>query len=208
MGMKVLMINGSPHEAGSTFTALSEMWKGGGQGCQNMVVVTLGTGVGGGVIVNGKIISGHIGAAGEIGHIHIVDGETEACGCGNYGCLEQYASATGIVRLAKRRLAKDNKASVLRTVEKLTAKEVFDAVKAGDEFVILAMGLDEEGAKEYCTSIYSEVEDYNKMHNLPSPLSVTIGYVVRIPNEGASLDDAIEDADKNMFVSKREKGNY
>lgn len=78
----------------------------------------------------------------------------------------------------------------------------------GDEFVILAMGLDEEGAGEYCSSIYSEVENYNKMHNLPSPLSVTIGYVVRIPNEGASLDDAIEDADKNMFVSKREKGNY
>lgn len=78
----------------------------------------------------------------------------------------------------------------------------------GDEFVILAQDLDEDSAKEYCSSIYSEVEDYNKMHNLPSPLSITIGYIVRIPDEGASLDDAIEDADMNMYVSKREKKEY
>lgn len=75
----------------------------------------------------------------------------------------------------------------------------------GDEFVILAHDLDEEDAKEYCSSIYSEVEDYNKMHNLPSPMSVTIGYTVRVPDEGASLENAIEDADTNMYVSKREK---
>lgn len=75
----------------------------------------------------------------------------------------------------------------------------------GDEFVILAEELDEEGAKEYCASIYSEVEDYNKMHNLPSPMSIAIGYSVQIPSEGASLDEAIEDADTSMYVAKREK---
>ena len=96
------------------------------------MAVTLGTGVGGGIIVDGKILTGATGAGGEIGHIHIVDDEYEACGCGNHGCLEQYASATGVSRLAKRRLAKDNKPSSLRNGD-LSAKAVFDAVKAGDE---------------------------------------------------------------------------
>ncbi len=112
--------------------ALGEAWKGGGKGCRNVVVVTLGTGVGGGIIVNGKILSGHMGAGGEIGHIHIDDSETEKCGCGNCGCLEQYASATGIARLANRRLAKDDTPSSIRGVQHMNAKVVFDAVKAGD----------------------------------------------------------------------------
>lgn len=112
--------------------ALGEMWRGGGMGHKDVVVVTLGTGVGGGIIVGGKILTGTIGAGGEVGHIHIQDGETEACGCGNYGCLEQYASATGVVRLATRRLAKDDEPSVLRDQE-ITSKTVFDAVKAGDK---------------------------------------------------------------------------
>ncbi len=112
--------------------AFGEMWQGGGKGYDNMVAVTLGTGVGGGIIVNGRILTGATGAGGEIGHMHVEDEETESCGCKNKGCLEQYASATGIVRLAKRRLAKDDKASVLREGT-LSAKAVFDAVKAGDE---------------------------------------------------------------------------
>lgn len=115
--------------------AFGEMWKGGGKGCSNMVAVTLGTGVGGGIIVNGAIITGATGAAGEIGHIHIEDDETEECGCKNKGCLEQYASATGIVRLARRRLAEDEKPSALRECQ-LSAKAVFDAVKAGDQVAI------------------------------------------------------------------------
>lgn len=115
--------------------ALGELWKGGGKGHKNAVVVTLGTGVGGGVIINGKVIEGATGAGGEIGHIHIEDNETEACGCGNYGCLEEYTSATGITRLANRRLSKDDKPSVLRTGE-VSAKTVFDAVKEGDELAI------------------------------------------------------------------------
>lgn len=115
--------------------ALGEMWQGGGKGYKDLVVVTLGTGVGGGVICNGQMVTGANGAGGEIGHIHVEDNETDCCGCGKQGCLEQYGSATGVVRLAKRRLAKDDKASVLRDCE-LSAKAVFDAVKAGDEVAI------------------------------------------------------------------------
>jgi glucokinase len=111
--------------------SLGEMWKGGGRGVANMVAVTLGTGVGGGVIVEGKLVAGSVGAGGEIGHIHVEDDETDVCGCGNTGCLEQYGSATGVVRLAKRRLAKDDAPSMLREGE-ISAKAVWDAVKAGD----------------------------------------------------------------------------
>ena len=112
--------------------AFGEMWQGGGKGYDNLVAVTLGTGVGGGIIIGGRILTGATGAAGEIGHIHIEDNETESCGCKNKGCLEQYASATGIVRLARRRLAEDDKPSVLRQGS-ITAKAVFDAVKEKDE---------------------------------------------------------------------------
>lgn len=115
--------------------AFGEMWQGGGKGYTNIVAVTLGTGVGGGIIIDGKIVTGATGAGGEIGHIHIEDEENEECGCRNKGCLEQYASATGVVRLANRRLAKDDAPSVLRG-ETVTAKAVFDAVKAGDAVAI------------------------------------------------------------------------
>lgn len=115
--------------------ALGEAFKGAGKGCHSSVMVTLGTGIGGGIIINDKIISGFMGAGGEIGHIHVMDGEGEVCGCGNRGCLEQYGSATGIVRLANRRLSRDLKYSVLRDGE-ISAKAVFDAVKAGDEVAI------------------------------------------------------------------------
>lgn len=123
-----------PVKAGNdaNVAALGEMWCGGGKGYNNVVLVTLGTGVGGGIIVNGKILTGATGAGGEIGHIHMDDNETESCGCGNHGCLEQYASATGVVRLANRKLAATTEDSVLRQ-EELSAKAVFDAVKAGDK---------------------------------------------------------------------------
>lgn len=127
-----------PVKAGNdaNVAALGEMWCGGGKGYRNMVLATLGTGVGGGIIVNGKILTGATGAGGEIGHIHIEDDEPEVCGCGNHGCLEQYASATGVVRVAKRKLAASKEDSVLRTAlenNDLSAKAVFDAVKAGDK---------------------------------------------------------------------------
>lgn len=115
--------------------ALGEMWKGGGQGSNDLIVVTLGTGVGGGIIIGGKMLTGFAGAGGEIGHIHVNDEEAENCGCGNKGCLEQYASATGITRLANRKLASSDKDSVLRGGE-VSAKTVFDAVKEKDALAI------------------------------------------------------------------------
>lgn len=113
--------------------ALGEMWQGGAKGCKDVVMVTLGTGVGGGIIIDGKIVSGFHGAGGEIGHITVNPDEIEACNCGNYGCLEQYTSATGIVRMAKRKLAKSDEQTTLRKFESLTAKDIFDEAKAGDE---------------------------------------------------------------------------
>ncbi|MCM1267898.1 MAG: ROK family glucokinase [Bacteroidales bacterium] len=131
------LLDGMRVEGGNdaNVAALGEMWKGGGQGHRNLVAVTLGTGVGGGIIINGEILTGATGAGGEIGHIHVEDDETEACGCGNFGCLEEYASATGITRLANRALAASDKDSVLRKGE-VSAKAVFDAVKAGDALAI------------------------------------------------------------------------
>ncbi len=115
--------------------ALGEMWLGAGKGQENMIMVTLGTGVGGGIIVEGKPLVGAHGAGGEIGHICMNYEETEHCGCGNTGCLEQYGSATGIVMLAERRLAKDDRDTVLKD-EPLSAKSIFDAMKAGDALAI------------------------------------------------------------------------
>lgn len=115
----------------ANMAALGEMWKGGGRGSENLVMVTLGTGVGGGVIVDGHILFGANGASGEIGHVCVEDNETEVCGCGKCGCIEQYASATGIVRLAKRRLADCKEETVLES-DSVTSKDVWDAIKAGD----------------------------------------------------------------------------
>ena len=112
--------------------AMGEKWQGSGKGYRSLVVVTLGTGVGGGVIVNGSVLGGFHGAGGEIGHITVNPAETEVCGCGKKGCLEQYTSATGIARLAKRYLAAHDTDSVLRTMTEITAKDVFDAAKTGD----------------------------------------------------------------------------
>lgn len=132
--------------------ALGEMWKGGGQGYQNQIMVTLGTGVGGGIIIDGHIHTGIRGAGGEIGHLCVQEGETEVCGCGRTGCLEQYASATGVVRLAKRRLANNTDDTVLN-IDAVTAKDVFDAVKAGDK---VAMEIAEDFGK-YLGNALSEI---------------------------------------------------
>lgn len=113
--------------------ALGEMWLGGGKGYDNVVFVTLGTGVGGGIVVDGKLVAGVHGSGGEIGHIKVNPHEKETCGCGKKGCLEQYASATGIVREANRVLGESTKPSMLRKCESVTAKDVFDCAKAGDE---------------------------------------------------------------------------
>ena len=127
-------LTGFPVKAGNdaNVAALGEYWKGGGAGCSSMVMVTLGTGVGGGIVMDGKLLHGAHGSGGEIGHLVLRRNETEACGCGKYGCVEQYCSATGLVRLAKRHLAATEAASTLRDAQKMTAKDVFDAGKAAD----------------------------------------------------------------------------
>lgn len=120
--------------------ALGEMWQGGGKGYKDIVMVTLGTGVGGGVILNEKIISGKHGLGGEIGHIHVRDEEKEYCNCGGQGCLEQVASATGIAREARRVLAARKEESSMRTFgDAITAKDVLDCAKAGDELAGVVM---------------------------------------------------------------------
>lgn len=103
--------------------ALGEMWQGGAKGSRDVIMVTLGTGVGGGIIVDGKVVAGFNGAGGEIGHITVNNDEIEPCNCGQFGCLEQYTSATGIVRMAKRQLAKTMEETSLRKFKKLTAKK-------------------------------------------------------------------------------------
>lgn len=116
----------------ANLAALGEVWKGAAEAYSSVVMVTLGTGVGGGIVMNGRILSGSAGSAGEIGHICVNPPEKKPCSCGLYGCLEQYASATGIVRLAEEVLAQSDCESVLRSIEKITAKDVLDAAKTGD----------------------------------------------------------------------------
>ena len=112
--------------------ALGEIWQGIAKGCSSAVMVTLGTGVGGGVIVDGKVIDGAHGAGGEIGHITVNPTETASCGCGKHGCLEQYSSATGVVRCMKKLLDENpDTPCVLRGTE-FAAKDVFDAARNGD----------------------------------------------------------------------------
>lgn len=119
--------------------ALGEAWKGAAAGAKNVVLVTLGTGVGGGIIVNGRIVSGHHGAGGEVGHAAMDHNETESCNCGNKGCLEQVASATGIVRVAQKELAACSDDSVLRDLKHISAKNVLDAFKDGDPVAVRIM---------------------------------------------------------------------
>lgn len=124
-----------PVKAGNdaNVAALGEMWQGGGKGHKNVVMVTLGTGVGGGIIIDGKVISGTHGAGGEIGHIKVAKDKTAVCGCGKTGCLEQYASANGIVKQAKKLLSKDDRPSSLRNLDEITSKAIFDEAKEGDK---------------------------------------------------------------------------
>lgn len=130
-----VMMEGIMVRAGNdaNVAALGEMWQGGGKGYENVVMVTLGTGVGGGIIINEKIIAGTNGAGGEIGHVTVNPYETIACNCGRKGCLEQYTSATGITRLANERLAAEHETSLLDSAAEISAKAVFDAYKEGDK---------------------------------------------------------------------------
>ena len=125
-GMKVLVGNDA------NVAALGEIWMGAAKGCRSAVMVTLGTGVGGGVIVNGKVIDGTHGAGGEIGHITVNRHETAVCGCGKHGCLEQYSSATGVVRCMKKLLDENPDTPCTLRGTDFAAKDVFDAARNGD----------------------------------------------------------------------------
>ena len=129
--------------------ALGECWKGGGQGYESIVLATLGTGVGGGIVVDGKILYGAHGAGGEIGHLVLNKDETVPCGCGKYGCVEQYCSATGIVRTARRHLNRSIHPSVLRDVKDMTCKDIFDAAAADDVV-----------ANEILERVYSQLAEF------------------------------------------------
>ena len=134
-GIKVLVGNDA------NVAALGEIWMGAAKGCRSAVMVTLGTGVGGGVIVNGRVIDGAHGAGGEIGHITVNRHETATCGCGKHGCLEQYSSATGVVRCMKKLLDENPDTPCILRGTDFAAKDVFDAARSGD--VLAAREVDE-----------------------------------------------------------------
>ena len=144
-------LTGFPVKAGNdaNVAALGEGWKGGGQGYENIVMATLGTGVGGGIVIDGRIVYGAHGAGGEIGHLVLNKEETVPCGCGKYGCVEQYCSATGIVRTARRHLNRSVHPSSLRDIKDLTCKAIFDAA-AEDDVV----------ANEILERVYSQLAEF------------------------------------------------
>lgn len=118
--------------------ALGELWQGGGKGRghDSAVMFTLGTGVGGGVVLGDRIVPGTNGGAGEVGHMTVEPDESVQCSCGKCGCLEQYASASGIVNLARRMLEESDQHSDLRDMERFTAREIFDLAREGEEMAV------------------------------------------------------------------------
>ena len=153
-------LTGFPVKAGNdaNVAALGEFWKGGGQGCYNMVFVTLGTGVGGGIVVEGKLLHGAHGSGAEIGHLVLNREETVPCNCGKKGCVEQYCSATGIVRLAKLYLSSHDAPSKLRELENLTCKDIFDAGKAGDPAALVILDQVYRYMGEFLANVCSTVD--------------------------------------------------
>lgn len=127
-------LTGFPCRGGNdvNVAGLGEMWRGGAKGYKNAVVVPIGTGIGAAIICNGQIITGTKGAAGEVGHIHVDNEIEQPCGCGAIGCVEQFSSATGLVRMAKKVMKETDRTTVLRELEEVTAKDVIDAAKDGD----------------------------------------------------------------------------
>ena len=142
-------LTGFPVKAGNdaNVAALGEYWKGGGRGYDNMVFATLGTGVGGGIVIEGKLLHGAHGSGAEIGHMVLNRNETAACGCGKHGCVEQYCSATGIVRLAG-----------LHGMHDVSCKDIFDAAKAGDKVALEVMDEFYEYLGEFLGSLCSVID--------------------------------------------------
>ena len=113
--------------------AMGEMAYGAARGMKNFIMITLGTGVGSGIVIDGKMVYGHDGFAGELGHTNVVRHNGRTCGCGRTGCLESYCSAIGVARTAREWLEMSSEPSLLRDVDNITSKDVFEAAKAGDE---------------------------------------------------------------------------
>ena len=174
-------LTGLPVKAGNdaNVAALGECWQGGGKGYKNLVMATLGTGVGGGIILDGKILCGTRGAAGEIGHMVLNRNETETCGCGKKGCAEQYCSATGIVRMAKQFLSADGRDSMLRQNPNLTCKDIFDAAASDDQV-----------AKDILEQVYALLAEFcANLSNTLDPEVIVLGGGVS--KAGQTLIDGI-----------------
>ena len=116
--------------------AMGEMAYGAARGMKNFIMITLGTGVGSGIIIDGKMVYGHDGFAGELGHTSVVRYNGRPCGCGKTGCLEAYCSAIGVARTAREWLESSDEPSMLRDLEEISSKDVFDAAKAGDKLAL------------------------------------------------------------------------
>ena len=116
--------------------AVGEMTYGAARGMKNFIMITLGTGVGSGIVINGEVVYGHDGFAGELGHVRIVRNNGRLCGCGRTGCLEAYCSAIGVARTAREWLEMTDEPSLLRGTDNISSKDVYDAAKEGDELAL------------------------------------------------------------------------
>ena len=116
--------------------AMGEMAYGAARGMKNFIMITLGTGVGSGIVIDGKMVYGHDGFAGELGHVNVVRNNGRTCGCGRQGCLEAYCSAIGVARTAREWLDATDEETLLRDVENITSKDVYEAAKKGDAFAL------------------------------------------------------------------------
>ena len=177
----------------ANMAALGEYWKGSGAGFDSIALITLGTGIGGGLVLNGTIWNGFHGAGGEFGHVVVNPDELEACNCGNYGCIEQYASATGIARQARHALRRSDLPSTLRDRPDFTAKDVFDAAKEGD-------ALATDVVREVCGLLGKLIAD---VCNIVNPEAVLIGGGVSRAGQ-ILLDNLQESFRKNVFHACRD----
>ena len=116
--------------------AVGEMTYGAARGMKNFIMITLGTGVGSGIVINGDVVYGHDGFAGELGHVAAVRNNGRTCNCGKTGCLETYASATGVARTAREWLELSNEPSVLRNLDNISSKDVYEAAQEGDALAL------------------------------------------------------------------------
>lgn len=116
--------------------AVGEMTYGAARGMKNFIMITLGTGVGSGIVINGEVVYGHDGFAGELGHVRVIRNNGRLCGCGRTGCLEAYCSAIGVARTAREWLEMSEESSLLRGIDKISSKDVYDAAKEGDPLAL------------------------------------------------------------------------